>query len=522
MPLLALVAALGCGAGDGAPTGPRSIEIALSAPSAAVQRGEAATARITLLRHGVSGDAIPSVEGLPAGVLATFSPGAFTESTDRLIVTFHASPTAPLSTSTVKVRVDAGGAVAEAPLALVVRATGGSTNFVALAFCREDLPAWFAYQNEGEQWVSIASDADGSFVFSGTNRIGLAWVGLGTDETRLSVVYTTVAELSPRNAVPCLPTRGGSNVSGTFSGLESSVGIVSMAHAFDYNQSGAAVPRFALTSLPERALDLVAIRADVNRRADAIPNRVLVRRRVNPLTTPTTSIDFATDEALVPVTAPLQLDNLAADTLVLHVTYRTANGTEGPLQHLTTATAPAIYGVPPVLQAPSDVHVLSLAAYGTPGAQRGAYLYLHSLATSRVMLGAALAPPEVALMDSVPYARWRLQLPVQAEYGRAAVAAFGQTGHVATVAVTAGYAGAAATWDVVMPDLARVPGWSDAWGLVAGQPTAWAATALSGTSPLFGGTPPSGTVERLATRWSTASATTIALVRGGAALLPFR
>lgn len=503
---LVLAAATGCGVGEGAATSSSGFAIELSAPSATVQPGEAATAAIRLLRRGATGDITPSIEGLPAGVQATFSPGAFTGSADRLIVTFTAAPGASVGIHDLSVRAHADGASAEAKLTLIVHTSGGSSNYVALTFCPDELPAWLAYQNEGEQWVRVMPDAGGSFVFSGTNRVGLAWVQLTPDATRLSVVYTTVAELTPRNGLPCVPTTGGSNVTGTFSGLGSSVGVVSMAHAFDYNQSATTIPRFALTRLPERALDLVAMRADVNRAADAIPNRVLIRRRVNPLTTPTTSIDFANDEGLSPVSAPLLLDNLAGDTLVMHVSYRTANGTEGPIEHLTTVAAPTLYGVPPVLQAPSDVHVISLLALGGQSSNRGAYLYQHAITASRVMLGGMLADPAVSVADSTGYPHFRMSLPAQGDYAKAFVASYLQASRLTSVVVTSGYARGAAAWDVTIPELGGAADWSIDWAPAAGQATTWAATALSGTAPIFGGTPPSGTIELFATRWGTVGA----------------
>jgi hypothetical protein len=98
-----------------------------------------------------------------------------------------------------------------------------------------------------------------------------------------------------------------------------------------------------------------------------------------------------------------------------------------------------------------------------------------------------LSTPTVTKAATAPYVRPRIQLPVQAQYGRWLDTRFSQDGLNRSVSLdaTGAYFGAPATWDVTMPDFTGVTGWNNAWGLQDGTAIDWAATALGGVTPFL-------------------------------------
>ena len=48
---------------------------------------------------------------------------------------------------------------------------------LALDFCSNDVPVWFAYQNQGGTTTRVLPDAEGTFRFTATNRLVVVFDG---------------------------------------------------------------------------------------------------------------------------------------------------------------------------------------------------------------------------------------------------------------------------------------------------------------------------------------------------------
>lgn len=375
--------------------------------------------------------------------------------------------------------------------------SGGLGNNLAdlvLDFCSgADTPVFVALQNEGQGWSRLTPDGSGTIAFRASNKVGLAFVyQTGASSYFTDVLYTTRDELRPLANAAC-PEGVGSKV------LNGSVASVSGGAAADITMGDAyalVVPppsTFTLTALVSTPLDLVASRSDFVLGVYA-PNRVIVRRSVN-LTSGATipALDFAANEALSPTATNATISGYSAnDNTTVAVDFSTATTPYHPLYYRANvpSSAQTVYGVPGTLTQAGDIHVLTVRALSASGnSYRVQEQYYRDPSDKVVSLGAALSAPVVTTLSSTPSLRLATSLPSQADYGSFGNVTHTQTGRTVSVTATAAYVGGTpAAWQLDVPDLSTVSGFSaTAYGLQAGASTTTYAEAYSGTLATFFG-----------------------------------
>jgi hypothetical protein len=181
--------------------------------------------------------------------------------------------------------------------------------------------------------------------------------------------------------------------------------------------------------------------------------------------------------------AALTINGLAVtEDVFMDVFHRTAAGASIALTSAIGRGATQLYqGVPSAIQMPGDLHeAVVVAVPAGTGTARMVVDAFHTAGNRTMTLGPGLAAPTVTSAGSSPHARYRMQLPVQAEYGGMAVASFQQPARSATIVATAGYfATPPTTWDLVVPDLSGATGYNTEWGLRVGTASSWVAEASS-------------------------------------------
>ena len=458
-------------------------------PSAgAVQPGGSMTLLTSILRTGgFTAPVTLSLEGAPSGVVGTFSINPVTSGTPLTITV--AAGAAP-GTYHLTVKGSASGVsdrLATFTLELTPVASPGNVSF---QFCSVPSPTWVAYQNDEGPWTRVASGANSTYSFSITSRGAIAIVTPRVSGYRLDVIYGTAAELAaigPNWEFACEvgPGPNPKQLSGTIAGVSAAEAVrIFMGPRLALISGGKTT--YTLTNTPDGVLDLVAVRGTSTGFLDFSTNKVILRRGLNPPNGASIPLlDFDAPESVVPTTANLTINGVGAgNDLLSIVDYRTAGRVAIDLTSRLDATAHSYQGIPAAAQSPDDVHeLLVIAAPSNPNGTEERWLLsaFHTATDRTVTLGPSLVMPTATAVATVPYARYRLQLPLQNEYAEVAEAFFVQPTRSAALLVTRGYLGGAPpTWDLVVPDLSTAPGFSADWGLRAGVLTNWTADAASG------------------------------------------
>ena len=110
-------------------------------------------------------------------------------------------------------------------------------------------------------------------------------------------------------------------------------------------------------------------------------------------------------------------------------------------------------------------------------------MYFHTPANKTIAMGPVMSTPTVTKNVSGIYAWPRVVLTSQTQYNRLFSANYNQSSlqRSADVFATAGYyGGAPATWDVTVPDLSGVPGWTTTWGLSGSSSIEWGVSVDGG------------------------------------------
>jgi hypothetical protein len=383
---------------------------------------------------------------------------------------------------------------------------------IAMDFCATRMPIWFAHLNQGEEWTRVLPSASGTFSFTASNRVMVAYVyqtGADVEAEILAVANTELEMVSGRT---CLDETGTKSVSGTVAGVSLSsqysrvgmgvAGVVLLSHQTS----------FGLTSLPDRALDLVASRFGVSGNAQ-LADRMIIRRNLNPASGSTLPlVDFGSNEAFFPAGGLLNLTGvLTGDDVRVINNLFTANGTSQILSDVTgTANGAFPYSaVPSSAQAAGDSHVIFANAFAGDGSFRGAQRFFGAPATSTLPLGPPLSAVTITTVASAPYVRLRAEFGSQLDYSGFVSAEYVQnfqqlsTTKVTIFATPGFFRGRPSTWSVDIPDFSGTSGWQNGWGLQTGTNIDWAVSGVGGRSDfLFGAAPADGEVIRYGVRTS--------------------
>lgn len=455
----------------------------LAATGVSVQQNALATSTITITRSGgFAGVVELTATGVPANVTAAFSPASAPAGTSAL--TFTAAANATPGTYTIMVNGVGGGANQSTTLTLTITSSAGGGN-VAWRFCDATrVPVWFAYRDGvGGTWTRVIAGANNTFTFTIAQSVGsvVYVIPQESNTPQITQLQFTAAELIAMAAAECTNNPAGKSLTGTVAGLTAGQ-VADVRLAGSGPTVNEPLTTFSMTNVDDVASDLLAFRSTqtIGGGITTIPDRGILRRSVNyPANSAIPLLDFNAAESFAPASAALTVANTNADALLIATQFITGNGTSGSYYFGTrssAATNVTQYGVPSSRTQVGDYHLtIVLASSSDATSTRTIAQYNRDVADRTLMLGAIFNAPTVSTTGSAPYARLRSRGSWQAEYGSAVGATFFQLaggGKNWTIAASRGYFGGAATeFDVEIPDLSAVGGFSNAWALSAGATT---------------------------------------------------
>lgn len=371
---------------------------------------------------------------------------------------------------------------------------------LALDFCSNETPVWFAYQNQGADWVRVTPDAAGTFRFIAEFRVVLVYVRQSGSDYHTEIIGATNGELATISGTTCLEESGTKQVNGSVTGISGSQRAqVSMMFASPYLQ----LPQtsFTLQNLPDRSLDLVASRVDFTGTTTQASDRIIIRRDWNVGTGPTMPVlDFASAEAVTPTTNTIAVAGIeSGETAGLGNNFFSAQGTVHVL-YFSTLSANGNVSVPSVPASQTvagEYNDMFIFGNVADGRFRGAETYFRTPSDKIFGLGGQMTTlPTFTTVSTTPYLRHRVQLPMTAAYV-SAVSFFlhqqFQQISVTDITLTVTqryYTSLTAEWNLTIPDLSAVEGWQNAWGLQDGTPFTWRATIYRGRAALLFGAAP--------------------------------
>jgi hypothetical protein len=372
------------------------------------------------------------------------------------------------------------------------------TSSIVLDFCLQSVPVFFAYKNGNDAWTRVLPDANGSFTFMAAPKVGITFIR----GREVQTYYTTSEELKEVSGLEC-HTDGTKMLSGSLANLGPATPAGDPAYAIiaagtsRANGSGA----FTLASVPDGRFDLVGVTYAYASQAIA-PTKAIIRRDLLLSSGSTLPVlDFASNEAAPIATHRLTVTGgLSSDFNYIFVDFTTASGTGQNWQDALAERGPlTFHAIPASLLVNGDLHELAFHASTVDFlSDRGAILYFREPSDKSVALGPALNQPTFLKTATTPYVRIRGTLASQAEYGSAVrfhyfEALGGEIGGEREwhVTGTAGYfGGTPATWELEMPDLSAVPGFSSFYSSEASDFVIPEAEALSSLVGLFIGRAP--------------------------------
>lgn len=384
---------------------------------------------------------------------------------------------------------------------------------LALDFCSDEMPVWFGFQNEGQVWRRVLSDADGTFRFTANNFVTIAWVLQNGADYATQIIGARNTELEEVSDVSCLEVAGTKQVNGSFTGATGAQrALISMlfSSAFPLAQQTS----YSLTQLADRPLDLVASRVNLTATTQA-SDRIIIRRNLNLVHNATVpELDFDGSEAVAPQSISATVTGMASGEA--GAMYNNFFSQLRTSHTLFFAEVPgngqvSLPAVPGAQTAAGDYHDVFINVNSTDGESfRGAERFFRTAGDFTLPVGPL--PPAAPALDteaSNPY----LRLSASMEPGTYTTAAsfqfrqqFGQSS-VTTMTVTvtsAFYEGSGVEpWFVLLPDFSSTDGWQNTWGLQPGTPVDWQTTSYLGRATLvLGAAPTEGEIVTFAGRLS--------------------
>jgi hypothetical protein len=348
---------------------------------------------------------------------------------------------------------------------------------VSVEFCVGQGPGWFAYRNEGADWIAVpASVFQSKYVFPATPKVQVAYARL--------IPLVAISQLFVLNLaadeVQMLRCPTGAAGSKRLDGMVKTINANDDARVLMGNAVSFLFPGMTTYSLfvREGPLDLFALIRPFPTTSTAAPPLVIVRHGIDlqegaalPL------LDFTAPDALPFVSSRVAVQGLAGNATVTgRVNYVSARGTDFSigtfLSQLGTLT---LASVPGALLGPDDLHRVALTQ--TSGTVTNDIVFFqHAAKDTSVAFGPPLSAQSVDVIESAPMLRPRVRFGAQAEYPSLARAVFQQSEQTAfrsfTIHKTAAYGGGTpATWDLDIPDLSAVEGFESAWALKPATPT---------------------------------------------------
>lgn len=466
--------------------------ISLSRTTVSVAQGGTGSTTATIVRSSFTGAVTFAVTGEPNGV--TVALGNNPTSTSSMPITLTVAPNVAPGSYPLTVSASAAG-VATVSTTLTLSVTlGGQVGNTTFQFCgtASELPIWFGAQ-PGALWQRILPSAGNTYSFDIGNYGGAAWVTQdAANTTTLHLFYGTQAELAAEGAQHCT-SPSGKSVTGSVAGL----GATDRASVFlgprNTLTPTALAPNFTLASLPDGAIDLVALRTDLTGQQ---PDRIVIQRGLNPANNASLgTINFAGASAVAPAPRTVTVQNVGGgESSYAASFFHSANGTAVPISTTIpgVGTTHSVGTVPAASLVTGDLHGFLAFAGVLSGPSitsgRTALLNTSSTADPSIALGAVLNDPAVTTGAlSAGIVRVRTQLTIQPEYDKLWLLQYSQSSGGANrnvaISVGGGYQNflGGAQLGLNMPDLSPASGWQAAWGLQNNVLISWTVFAYGWT-----------------------------------------
>ncbi len=485
-----------------------TVSVAVAPASLSIVAGASSAANATLVRGGGFADAVAlSATGAPAGMTVTFTPASVPAgSTSSAIAIAVGSGVAAGNYPVVITAAGTGVTTATATLTVTVTAAAGGTS-VTLAYCAADAPIWVAYQDGSGPWTRVSASGTNSYQFTVSSpRAAVATVDTVGSGFDLNVTYATAAEFNGFGNTQSLGACGSKTINGTVSNVSNTqVANVTLGYssAFVLPITSSA---FTLQNVASGPQDLFASRMNA---AMQRVDKIILRRGVDVASGGSLAVlDFNAAEAFAPAVGNVTVSGLGADTATVASIFSGVRGSTfgfiGTISDYLAASGAVSYDAVPAANMNSgelqQLYAFASAANSTTST-RFAGVYFRTPTDRTISFGPALSTPTVTRDASGAFSRVRVQLGIQADYGRAMTADFSQTtiNRGASVFITTAFT-AGVPWDVTLPNFTGVTGWLSAWGLQNGTAIDWSVSALGGALFQLDPTVAEGSVFRSATR----------------------
>jgi hypothetical protein len=384
---------------------------------------------------------------------------------------------------------------------------------VTLDFCSDEIPIWFAVQNGNQPVTVVPADGNGTFTFTATRRVTIAFVRENGGDYKTDIISTSSNDLEPLSDDVCIEDSGTKTVNGTVAGVPApQVALVGMSSRSALLTAGQT--SFSLTQLADRPLDLIASRIDLAENTQHA-NTTIIRRSLNVASGSALGLIDFDAEGFVTGLHSLSANGIEPNVGVLVNTFISQQETSHTLSvvdSIQQSGSVPFMAIPEGQMVGGEYHEAVLTAANDAGYTRGFKSYFRDPGIQTLTLGPDIGDPIVTEIASQPYTRLQATLNGQLEYARVVVADFEQQTPSSTievsVTVTASHLGGTPfAWSVPIPDFTGIPGWDNSWGLQPGNTVDWTVSAYF-VSPrlLFGDRPVHGETFRFASRSSSISA----------------
>lgn len=413
---------------------------------------------------GFSGVITYGVSGLPTGLTAAVTA---TSVADSSALTVTAASNLAAGSYPINVTATSGNSTQQA----LVNVTVATSTVIALDWSQcASKPVWFAYQDGNGPWTPVAASGNVYNVPTlAAGKGGIAFVVSVPNGHTTEVNYGTQVELS--SPILCSSTL---TLNGSVSGM-----LPTDIYTFvSFGGGSAPVPSngpFQLSNVTNGAHDLIAFVTG------STGNRLIIQRGASGVG----AINVGTG-AVAAATAMATVNGTSGGSLSQQMAYLTGACTSGLLySQISGNTNPLqVFGVPPALQLPGDLHsLMATELMGSTG--RTAATMFHTLGATSVTLGGAIAPTVTSLAG--PYKRLQAVVSLPSDYAFLQMGmSFASSSNFVGLWMTAGYAGSQ-SFTLAMPDFSAVPGYSTSWVAATSDVASYSMNATS--APPYAGPP---------------------------------
>jgi hypothetical protein len=458
--------------------------------------------------NGFTGPVTVSVQGLGIPAFAAPSPNTIAaNATATNLLALSLDGGAPgVYAGTVVVKA-AGYADQTAPVR--VRVSAPSTGSITWNFCRGDrAPRFLAVRDGNGAWKHIvpagpfgatqATPAQYSFdITQATGSIAIVWLGEKTSASPLieghywNVFYLTRQEIIDLAAEECITNRDvtdrtASGVVTGFQPFDAMIASVGRHGLATIGITGSASINTNMQNLPTGPFDFLLTRSNFNTGPgpDITVQGLVLRRGIDPAKGGTIDpVNFNT-EGVAPASAALTFNNTNGETFSNTMTFRTTDGLNGWIaaDGFFDAAARTWFGIPSSKLQSDDLHQIT-ATTGNTAARRQIIHFSHEVAARTLAFGPPLSTPAVT---STPATPWILHAAgtLGSDYASRVSIYYRENRddpRTMTIVASSGFFGGP-QYDVAIPDLSGVPGFTAFWNLRLGTPVKWTVTGGQGST----------------------------------------